>query len=113
VERVVKGAAGAAGFADQAPAAKPVTADERREKMLALAREWLLPAGSGLGGLALLFVLRGIWKSNARYRFPEFEVECRLAGDHAAGIGAVISFASPTLSPGVQREQVPDYLHRA
>lgn len=52
-------------------------------------------------------------QSRARYHYPEFEVEPRLGGGHAAGVGAVISFASATLPPASQRDQVPDYLRRA
>jgi hypothetical protein len=49
----------------------------------------------------------------ARYHFPEFDVETRLGGGHAAGVGAVISFANAALPPASQRDQVPDYLRRA
>jgi hypothetical protein len=48
----------------------------------------------------------------ARYRFPEFEVEPRLGGPHAAGVGAVISFGRAAPSPAFQREQLPEYLRR-
>ncbi len=53
------------------------------------------------------------FQSRARYRFPDLEVEPRLGGAHAAGVGAVISFASATVPPASQRDQVPDYLRRA
>jgi hypothetical protein len=52
-------------------------------------------------------------RSQARYVFPEIEVEPRLGGAHAAGVGAVISFASAAVPPASQRDQVPDYLRRA
>lgn len=71
------------------------------------------------GGLALLGVVLSVgagfmWmKGRGRYVFPEIEVEPRLGGNHAAGIGAVISYASPAVSPASQRDQVPDYLRRA
>jgi hypothetical protein len=52
-------------------------------------------------------------RSQARYVFPEIDVEPRLGGAHAAGVGAVISFASATVPPASQRDQVPDYLRRA
>jgi hypothetical protein len=56
----------------------------------------------------------GWWlRRRARYRFPELDVEPRLGGAHAAGVGAVISFASAALPPASQRDQVPDYLRRA
>jgi hypothetical protein len=59
--------------------------------------------------LALLAWLR----ERATYPFPDLEVEPRLGGDHAAGVGAVISFASAALPPASQRDQIPDYLRRA
>ncbi|HEY8961710.1 MAG TPA: hypothetical protein VIM57_05830 [Luteolibacter sp.] len=89
------------------------TSSEKKEKLLALARQWAPQAAAAAGALLLLSSLRWLWKAKAKYRFPEFEVEPRLGGDHAAGIGAVISFASAALPPGGQREQKPEYLHRA
>ena len=72
-----------------------------------------LPVGS-IAGILSSAVGCWVWmKSKARYRFPEFEVEPRLGGSHAAGVGAVISFASANLPPALQRDQVPDYLRRA
>lgn len=63
----------------------------------------------------LLFVWSGfMWfRARARYVFPEFDVEPRLGGSHAAGIGAVISFSSSSVPPASQRAQVPDYMRRA
>jgi hypothetical protein len=74
---------------------------------------YLLPAVGSAAVLALLAGLGLWWRYWARYRLPEFEVEPRLGGDHAAGVGAVISFASPTLPPASQRNQIPDYLRRS
>lgn len=54
-----------------------------------------------------------IFRARARYVFPEFEVEPRIGGNHAAGIGAVISFSSSAIPPAIQRDQVPDYVRRA
>lgn len=74
----------------------------------------VLPLVAGGLGLVVMIAGLGFWFSRrARHRFPEIEVEPRLGGDHAAGIGAVISFASPSLPPASQRDQVPDYLRRA
>lgn len=64
--------------------------------------------GSALTGMMMTWWLR----RRARYYFPEFEVEPRLGGEHAAGVGAVISFASAAVPPASQRDQVPDYLRR-
>lgn len=72
---------------------------------------WIFAAASG--GVLALWSFVMWWRSRVRYRFPEFEVERRLGGSHAAGIGAVISFASPAISPAMQRNQVPEYMRRA
>ena len=71
------------------------------------------PAGVVLAALLTVFGFNRWLSRRARYRFPEFEVEPRLGGAHAAGVGAVISFASAALPPASQRDQVPDYLRRA
>lgn len=71
-------------------------------------------AASVFAGVLLAAFGTGFWlKRRARHRFPEFEVEPRLGGAHAAGVGAVISFASATVSPASQRDQMPEYLRRA
>ncbi len=76
-------------------------------------REPALLAAAGLGSMVVLWLLI-IWvRSRSRYIFPELEMEARLGGSHAAGIGAVVNFASPAVSPAHQREQVPEYLRRA
>lgn len=86
---------------------------ESRMKIPAWGRlaAWVLAAASG--GVLTLWSLVMWWRGSVRYRFPEFEVEPRLGGSHAAGIGAVISFASPAIPPAMQRNQVPDYMRRA
>lgn len=70
-------------------------------------------AAAGFGSMVVLWALVFWLRSRARYRFPEIEVEARLGGSHAAGIGAVVNFSSPAVSPANQREQVPEYLRRA
>ena len=99
------------------PAAKKVAApsvlEVWKEQAVIWMEEWwggaALLLGSGL--LALSFVA---WlRSRVRFRFPDLEVEPRLGGAHAAGVGAVISFASAALPPASQKDQVPDYLRRA
>jgi hypothetical protein len=76
---------------------------------------WRLVVPTALVGAVFLTVFGFVrwFRIRARYRFPEFIVEQRLGGAHAAGVGAVISFASAALPPASQREQVPDYLRRA
>lgn len=91
---------------DAAPSAKLIWLQE-------LAREFAFPAALAAGGVLAVFAF-GFWRRiSARYRFPDFEVEPRLGGAHAAGVGAVISFASAAVPPASQRDQVPDYLRRA
>ncbi len=78
-----------------------------------LAHKFTIPAAVLLAALMTVFGFRHWLRLRARYRFPEFEVEPRLGGAHAAGVGAVISFASASVPPASQRDQVPDYLRRA
>ncbi|MEO0017827.1 MAG: hypothetical protein RLZZ522_1110 [Verrucomicrobiota bacterium] len=72
----------------------------------------LLHGAVTLAALSVTLALGWWWRRRATFRLPEFEVEPRMGGGHAAGIGAVISFASPTLPPASQRDQMPDYLQR-
>ena len=65
------------------------------------------PAGLGFGALLIAYGINRWLRFRARYRFPVLAVEPRLGGDHAAGIGAIITFASSALPPAAQREQVP------
>lgn len=86
-------------------------ASERLNRMIP--PQWRLPGGVILGGI-LVTASMSVWlRQRVRYRFPEFEVEPRLGGDHGAGIGAVISFADASVSPAQQRDQVPDDLGRS
>ncbi|MES2997537.1 MAG: hypothetical protein V4733_12080 [Verrucomicrobiota bacterium] len=70
------------------------------------------PAGLALGLLAVGLLARRILRARATFRFPEIDVEPRLGGAHAAGVGAVISFANTAISPSSQRDQLPEYLRR-
>jgi hypothetical protein len=73
----------------------------------------VVPASS-VAAAVLLGFATWLWlKRRARHHFPDFEVEPRLGGAHAAGVGAVISFASATVPPASQRDAMPDYLRRA
>jgi hypothetical protein len=89
---------------------------EKEEDLLELIpdqfREPALMAAGGLGSLAVLSALVLWLRSRARLKFPESEIEARLGGPHAAGIGAVVNFASPDVSPALQRKQIPEYLRR-
>ena len=78
-----------------------------------LVMPYTMPAGVMLGALLAACGMNFWVRRRARYHFPDFEVEPRLGGAHAAGIGAVISFASASVPPASQRDQVPDYLRRA
>lgn len=72
--------------------------------------EWKVPfcitiAVLGVGGLF------GHWRrSRRKYRLPAFPVAERLGGKHAAGVGAVISFAHANRPAAAQREQLPEDL---
>ena len=80
-------------------------------KFLALreqAEPYLLSAATILGGFLAIAGLAYGLQGRSRYTFPEFRVEPRLGGNHAAGIGAVISFASAAVPPASQRDQMPD-----
>ena len=103
------------------PTVMPATAGEKRAAAKSAKLLWLqeqasrfaIPAAMVLVALLTASGLDHWLRQRARYRFPEFEVEPRLGGNHAAGIGAVISFASAAVPPASQRDQVPDYLRRA
>jgi hypothetical protein len=85
------------------------------EKMKALNQwfvEWRLPILLGLFTIVVAIVFTWIRKKRQKFTFTEFDVASRLGGPHAAGVGAVISYASAKLPPTMQREQVPDYLRR-
>lgn len=98
--------------AAKTPESKP-SMMERFQPQIDLVRPFEVPAAATASGL-LVALLTSCWvKRRARYRFPEFDVEPRLGGSHAAGVGAVISFASAAVPPASQRDQVPDYLRRA
>jgi hypothetical protein len=88
-----------------------------KSAMLAKIREYAMryvfPASVILGSLVVIFGIRYFLRRRASYVFPEFDVEPRLGGAHAAGVGAVISFSSAAVPPASQREQVPEYLRRA
>jgi hypothetical protein len=93
------------------PEPKP-TVMEKLQPLIDEAKRFTLPA-AGVGILLVLLIMIAWLQRRSRYRFPEFEVEPRLGGSHAAGVGAVISFVSAAVPPASQRDQVPDYLHRA
>ena len=107
---------------DKQPVAAAVPVAKTREK--SGLREFLRPhleeasrhlvSASWVAGAVLLGLAARFWlKRRARHYFPDFEVEPRLGGAHAAGVGAVISFASATVPPASQRDAMPDYLRRA
>ena len=105
---------------DELPAASPVAAvakesgkSEKLEWALGLAMKFAMPAGVTCVSLLAAIGMNFWLKRRARYHFPDFDVEPRLGGAHAAGVGAVISFASAAVPPASQRDQVPDYLRRA
>lgn len=105
-----------------AEAAKAAAAKEKRkpskwkayiEPLAPVVAAYWRPAAWGLGVLLGVAGVVRWWMWRATYRLPEFEVEPRLGGDHGAGVGSVISFATPMLPPASQRKQTPDYLRRS
>lgn len=71
---------------------------------------WGLPAAVFAGALVSGWLARLIIGRRRRYRFPEFEVSPRLGCDHAAGVGAHISFGTATRSPSEQKSAPADSL---
>lgn len=120
IERMM---AGGTEASDSMPLADPrvMTETSKDDEAASAKFRWLIdlvmpytiPAGAMLGGVLAVFGMNFWLRRRARYHFPDFEVEPRLGGAHAAGVGAVISFASALVPPASQREQVPDYLRRA
>ena len=86
---------------------------ELKTKAEGIFNEWWGIGALVLGSLMLLSAFIAWARARVRCRFPELEVEPRLGGSHAAGVGAVISFANTALPPASQKDQVPDYLRRA
>ncbi len=76
------------------------------------AEQFAVPVGAAVGGLFFLLGISYLLRRRARFVFPDFDVEPRLGGSHAAGIGAIISFSNAAVPPASQREQLPDYLRR-
>lgn len=116
MERMLAGEPAAGDAPTHAVPAAIAQASAKSAKLLKLqetAAKFGAPAGMVLGAIVLVLGFNRWLRLSARYRFPDFEVEPRLGGAHAAGVGAVISFASAALPPASQRAQVPDYLRRA
>lgn len=91
----------------------PSLLDVWREQAVLWMEKWWGAVALLSGGVMLVFSFTAWMRSRVRFRFPDLDVEPRLGGGHAAGVGAVISFASASLPPASQKEQVPDYLRRA
>ncbi len=75
-------------------------------------RPFLYPVGLSVSFLMITFALLVWLKWRSRYEFPDFAVEPRLGGSHAAGVGGVISFATNTVTPASQRDQLPEATRR-
>ena len=95
---------------------KPHTIPEIEPSLFLKLKPYIPYICVGISGLTLsviaLLMTVILWKRGRIYRFPVFEVPCRLGADYAAGVGAVIAFHSNVGSPSSQRDQVPDYLRR-
>lgn len=116
MERMLGGGAeeeAAAVIAPAKVAGEKAAVSGKYQPMIEGAKRFAVPSAAA-GGILLAMLAASAWlRSRERCRFPDFEVEPRLGGAHAAGVGAVISFASAALPPASQRDQVPDYLRRA
>jgi len=73
----------------------------------------IIPASTALGAIGLIAAVIAWRRFNTRHYFPVHHAEPRLGGDHAAGVGAVIAFASAAVPPAAQRTQVADFIHRS
>ncbi|MDH4444582.1 MAG: hypothetical protein QE267_05580 [Akkermansiaceae bacterium] len=91
-----KSAAKAAGFA----------------KLQEVVMQLMIPAAAAFVTLVIIALLVAWRRLTARHFFPVHQVETRLGGNHAAGVGAVITFASTKVPPASQREQVSDFSRR-
>jgi len=91
----------------------PSTLEIWKGQALVLVERWWGAVALLLGAVMLGASFIAWMRSRVRFRFPDLEVEPRLGGAHAAGVGAVISFANAALPPASQKDQVPDYLRRA
>ena len=91
---------------------QPESGEDRLLRMIEVVRPWALLALGWLGALAALGAVWLTVSRRLRYRFADIEVAPRLGGEHAAGIGAVVTFGNAGLPPSYQRDQVPDYLRR-
>jgi hypothetical protein len=85
---------------------------EKLRPQLESARRFAFPAEVLAAALVSGWVMSAWLRRRARYRFPEWNIEPRLGGAHAAGVGAVISFASAAGSPIAQRDQMPENRRR-
>jgi hypothetical protein len=81
---------------------------EKLQPVLENARRLMVPTAVLSGAVLAGWLMILWWGRRTCYRLPVWHVEPRLGADHAAGIGAVISFASATVSPASQRDQMPD-----
>jgi len=81
----------------------------RFAKLQEVVMQLMIPAAAAFGTLAIIALLVAWRRLTARHFFPVNLVETRLGGEHAAGIGAVITFASTKVPPASQREQVSDF----
>lgn len=83
-----------------------VSVREKLEPVVAVMRSWVKEAGAVIG-VVMVLLLVFVWsRLRARHVLPDFAVEPRLGGEHGAGVGAVISFASAAVPPASQRDRI-------
>jgi hypothetical protein len=104
-----------AGTASETMDKKPASEVKVAEIKGAGKKGWRLPLclrdvkAYGIAGVAglLILVFGFVWlRSRRRYTFPEVPVEARLGGEHAAGVGAIMSFTTSKHSLSEQRDQI-------
>lgn len=106
----------AAGVIAAAEPEETATAPSRKSEFLVSLKqwwmEWQIPCASAAGVILVGAMFTWWRRRRMRYELPQFPVAPRLSGEHGAGIGAVISYASARIPPAMQRDQVPDYTRR-
>jgi hypothetical protein len=70
-------------------------------------KKWQWSMGMALAATTCVVLLLWWRRAHRRYQLPVFDVPHRLGGNHAASVGAVISYSNPYLSAQAQREKPP------
>ena len=117
LEKVV--ARGGGATATNSPFILPETRGERKEKLgfwAGIQEKPVIFYTLAICGVAISAILLGmlgrrIASRRRVYVFPDAAGNVLLEAPHAPGVGGVISFASATEPPSIQKSDSPDYLH--